>query len=102
MNYKIKYDNLPPHIQGGVQRYIEHGTPPGDFLTAVICNDLKESFGRADEENIRRMFDIVSFFYNQAPAGCWGSEKRMMRWIKEGGLNGRLEAILSDPSPIAK
>lgn len=79
----INYDHLPEHIQGGVQRYIEHGIIPGDFLQAVICNDLKESFGRADDTNIKRMFDIVSFFYNEAPAGCWGSRKIMTAWSEK-------------------
>ena len=76
------YSKLPSHIQKGVQRYIEHGVKPGDFLTAVICNDLKESFARADETNIERMFDIVSFFYNEAPLWCWGSPERMKNWIE--------------------
>ena len=78
----INYDRLPEHIRGGVKRYIEDKIPPGDFLTAVICNNLKESFGRADETNIAHMFDIVSFFYNEAPSGCWGSKKKMNDWLK--------------------
>ncbi|GAG54996.1 unnamed protein product, partial [marine sediment metagenome] len=63
----INYSKLPSHIRASTKRYIEHGVKPGDFLTAVICNDLKESFARADEINTERMFDIVSFFYNEAP-----------------------------------
>ena len=55
------YSKLPKHIQGGVKRYIERGVLPGDFLQAVICNDLKESFGRADDINISKMFNIVNF-----------------------------------------
>lgn len=77
------YDLLPEGIRGGVQRYVEHGVPPGGFLTAVICNDLKESFVRADENNIRRMFDIVSFFYNEVPINCWGSKERMLTWMEQ-------------------
>jgi hypothetical protein len=83
----IDYSILPEYIQGGAQRYIEHGILPGGFLQAVICNDLKESFGKADDINIRKMFDIVSFFYNEAPLACWGSEKKMDHWIKIGGLS---------------
>ncbi len=76
------YDLLPEHIREGVKLYIEHGVLPGSFLRAVITNNLMESFGRADETNIRRMFDIVSFFYNEAPETCWGSKKKMERWVK--------------------
>lgn len=88
MSLTPDYSKLPSHIQGGARRYIEHGVKPGDFLTAVICNDLKESFGRADEINTARMFDIVDFFYNEAPAGCWGSKGRMKDWIERGGWEG--------------
>jgi len=76
------YDRLPEHIRQGVRSYIEDGAPPGSFLQAVICNDLTESFARADDINITRMFDIVSFFYNEAPLTCWKSEKNMVAWIK--------------------
>ncbi|GAG54001.1 unnamed protein product [marine sediment metagenome] len=78
----INYTLLPEHIKGGAQRWIENGITPGGFLVAVICNDLKESFGRADDINIHRMFDIVKFFYNEAPGSCWGSKERMIAWKK--------------------
>lgn len=76
------YNLLPKHIRGGVQRYIEGGVKPGHFLQAVICNDLKESFIKADDTNIARMFDIVCFFYNEAPYDCWGSKEKMLQWMK--------------------
>ena len=74
------YGGLPVGLREGVQRYIEHGVIPGDFLQAVISNDLKESFGKADIHNRERMFDIVSWFYNNAPAECWGSKEKMIAW----------------------
>jgi len=81
----INYTLLPEHIRGGAQRWIERGVDPGDFLTAVICNNLTESFGRADDINLHRMFDIVSFFYNEAPSECWGSKEKMEVWRKKHG-----------------
>ena len=78
----IAYERIPEHLRGGMQRYIEKGIEPGDFLTAVICNDLKESFARADDTNRERMFDIVCFIYNEAPSLCWGSREKMNAWIK--------------------
>lgn len=77
------YDLLPEGLRDGVKLYIEDGIKPGSFLTAVVCNDLKESFGRADENSIRRMFDIVSFFYNEVPLNCWGSKKNMETWMQQ-------------------
>ena len=83
---QIDYEALPEHIRAGVQRYVERGIIPGDFLQAVICNNLKESFERADDINQNRMFDIVKFFYNEVPGSCWGSKERMMKWNEKGGL----------------
>jgi len=84
----IDYKRLPKHIRGGAKRYIEDGISPGSFLSAVICNNLTESFARADETNISKMFDIVRFFYNEAPSQCWGSPKEMEDWVEKGGLHG--------------
>lgn len=77
---------VPPHIHGAIVRYIVDGTPPGGFLTAVICNDLRESFARADLDNREQLFEIVNFFYNHAPGKCWGSPDEMMTW--EGMTGG--------------
>lgn len=83
----IDYSTLPMHTQRGVKDYIENRIPTGGFLHAVITNDLKEAFGRADDINRDRMFDIVSFFYNQAPINCWGSVKAYDDWIKNEPTN---------------
>jgi len=78
----INYNRLPQHIRGGVQRYIEEGCPVGSFLEAVISNDLREAFGRADDINQDSMFEIVKFFYSEAPSPCWGSPEKMRAWLK--------------------
>jgi hypothetical protein len=77
---------LPERMHGGVRRYIEQGIPPGDFLTAVISNDLCEACGRADEENQHLLFEYVKFFYCHAPQECWGSQEKYKAWVQHGGL----------------
>ena len=84
----IDYSILPEHMRDGARLYIENGIEPGSFMSAVICNDLMEAFGRADMINKLCMFDIVRFFYNEAPAGCHGSPATMDAWVKSGGLKG--------------
>ena len=76
------YQLLPERLQGGVQRYIEDGIKPGDFLTAVITNNLKETVYRADDDMIKIIPQIVFWFYNEAPYECWGSEDNMWKWIQ--------------------
>lgn len=79
---------LPQRMRGGVCRYIENGIPPGDFLTAVISNDLREACGRADEENRHLLFEYVKFFHCHAPRQCWGSEDNFKTWTRHHGLDG--------------
>lgn len=68
--------------QDTIDRYVDHGVPPGDFVKAVLCNDLRESFGRADHENIATMFEIVKYCYNHIPAACWGSHEAYKNWME--------------------
>ena len=96
------YGRLPEHIRPGVQRYIENGILPGDFLRAVICNKLKESFMYADDTNLLRMQDIVSFFYTQAPFDCQGSEEIMISWsVKGGTIGANYEQKTAEQNPEA-
>lgn len=72
---------IPAYMVGAVKRYILQGIPPGSFLTAVISNDLREAFARADDDNATAMQGWVRFFYNYAPSGCWGSPERYSNWL---------------------
>jgi len=83
MNYDMNYEQLPEHIRHGFQAYIEEHREPGDFVMACLENNLCEACGRADETNRERMFDIVSFLYNEAPAECWGSSAKVEAWLAE-------------------
>ena len=82
----LNYQTMPASMRPGTQLYIEKGILPGSFLRAVISNDLKESFAQADEINQRRMFEIVKWWYLEAPSPCWGSEEKMLAWHHNGGL----------------
>lgn len=88
----IKYTGLPDHMQSGARRYIELGVAPGDFLTAVLSNDLKEAFGRADPANQAAMSEWVSWLYNECPMSANGSLETVKAWCIAGGLSGRADA----------
>jgi len=79
----IDYTKLPQHIRGGMKRYVEEHVLPGNFLQAVICNDLTEAFIRADDINIEKMFEIVGFMYWEVPRMCWGSKEKMKKWMEK-------------------
>jgi len=85
--YTFRNFYIPERMMGVILRYVEHGIEPGDFLTAIITNNLSEAVMRADDENINNLPAYVAWFYNEAPAGCWGSCERMKTWMamREGG-----------------
>lgn len=85
---EINYHSLPGHLRAGAENYINNGIIPGEFLQAVIKNDLFEAVGRADSVNKFVLLEICQFFINEAPASCHGSAKTMHDWALRGGLNG--------------
>jgi hypothetical protein len=66
----------------GINRYVNDRCPVGSFLTAVLSNNLRESFARADEDNLKDMFEIVSYCYNKIPSHCWGSPEKVQQWLE--------------------
>lgn len=71
------------YMADGMRRYFENGISPGSFGTALLCNDLRETFGRADETNSRCIRQWVQWLYDNAPAGSWGSRERFNDWIAQ-------------------
>ncbi len=76
------YDKLPAHLRDGVRRYIEDHGGVGDFLTAVIQNDLWGAIRRADGVSLVALPTIVAWFYWEAPGNCWGSKEKHEAWIE--------------------
>ena len=77
----IDYSDLPEHMQGAMERYMQYGIEPGSFLTAVLCNDLMGAVGRADSINRARLNDYATWLYNNAPRMSFGSLEKVERWI---------------------
>ena len=75
--------DVPAHIHGALTRYVLDHAPVGDFLYAVLTNNLSHSFGRADPENRAHLFDIVMWVWNEVPGDCWGSESKVDAWLAQ-------------------
>jgi hypothetical protein len=76
-----EYSLIPEDTIESIDRWVQHGCPPGDFLLAVLTNDLRAACERADLRNRRVLFEIVSYLYNKCPSGCWGSSERVKHWV---------------------
>lgn len=78
---RLDVAEVPEHLHGGLIRYLTSGIPPGHFLTAVLENNLAESFSRADENSRAGLFNLVRFLYNDVPSTAWGSRAKVDAWM---------------------
>ena len=61
-------------------RWAQEAIPTGGFCTAVLINDLRGAALRADDNNARFLWHVVSYCHNQLPAVCWGSMDAVAAW----------------------
>ena len=79
----MDFTGVPIHLHQGLLRYLHDGVPPGNFLQAVIRNDLSDAILRADDECLGSIKGIVGFFNMEMPAPSWGSQAAMDKWCKQ-------------------
>ena len=82
MSYQFRKWYIRDEMIEAIGRYVDHGIGPGDFLCAVICNNLREAIGCADDENLDNLPAFVAYFHNEVPGPCWGSTLKMTEWIR--------------------
>lgn len=71
---------VPEHLRGGLLRWMVDGIRPGDFLCAILRNDLHDAERRADPTSRLAMTAIHDWLYNFAPCNCWRSVTNFARW----------------------
>lgn len=81
-----QYSQIPPHMMQAMVHYVVTGDVSSDFLKAVIDNNIKGAVGYADDSNCKILYIYVTWFYNRAPALCWGSTVNREAWIARGGM----------------
>ena len=72
---------LPQHMRGGFYRYVLDRIEGGSFMTAVLANDLKGAYQRADHINKLALPQIVEFIVSTLPIGCHGSHEKVQAWL---------------------
>jgi hypothetical protein len=85
MNFDGDYEAIPPHMRDAIMNYALHRKRPGDFLTAVICNDLRGAVFHADATNLRLLKTYLYWFYNRCPAFLVGKENFVRHLNPEAG-----------------
>ena len=84
---------IPDYTRQGIDAYVKERRPIGDFLTAVLTNNLRASFQTADEENRANLFYVVNYCYNEIPSDCWGSPEKVQAWLNHDDPAAAQEAL---------
>ncbi len=72
---------IPTHMHESVIAYVVHGRLPGNFLRAVLSNDLQDAVFLANHANRAALANYVKVLYWAVPASCWGSPEAVTRWL---------------------
>ena len=79
--FKAGEFDIPEHLHQEIDNYINNHVRPGNFLSAIIFNELRNSVELADFENIGQFLAYLGFFKNHAPKECWGSREAFTNWL---------------------
>jgi hypothetical protein len=74
-------DLVPGSLWPGLERYFVDRVEPGQFLVALLANDLRAAIGRADPASLEALPDLCKFLYNFAPARSHGSQAAVDSWL---------------------
>lgn len=80
---RLVESHVPEHLHDGLVHYIAARRPVGQFLMAVLTNDLHKACAHADDICQVHLHSLVFFLYNYAPGTCWGSTKGVARWLTD-------------------
>jgi hypothetical protein len=81
---------VPVYMRAAVTGYVLDGRPVGDFLTALLANDLLAAARHADDANLVAFGRWARLVYQHMPSQCHGSYHIVCRWIAAGGARGHV------------
>jgi len=73
---------VPPQILESLRAYAVERRPTGNFLCAVLANNLQQAISYADPGNMLALAAIGRYVYNALPSECWGSPGAVAAWLK--------------------
>ena len=74
-------DLCPMMIKAGIANYVDEGGEPGDFLQAILENDLATALMLADAENIHFLRHIMAHVHEFVPHRLMGSAHNVTEHI---------------------
>lgn len=83
MKMDYSHHDVPEHTQEALNNYFFHGYEPGNFVTAVLCNDLMRATNSCDHINKKYLTDIAKWVMHNAPNMSWGSRQMVQDWLHD-------------------
>ena len=84
--------DIPAPVLKALTSYVNLGSPPDLFLTAVLENDLAGAVAFADDGSLAALTALVVLIHNETPGECWRSPDRVAAWLRMWE-NDRLEIV---------
>jgi hypothetical protein len=73
---------IPEKFKDALLLYANYGVPTGNFLRAILSNDLIEAVGRADHLTIDIIPALAFFVSNHLPKASHGSREKYDAWVR--------------------
>lgn len=86
LHISMEEAGIPRTLQPGLVRYFLQGIRPGDFLQAVLKNDLRGAVVRASDPS--SLGPLVLWLNTCVPHPSWGSPQAVERWITYKTVGG--------------
>lgn len=71
---------IPQKTVRALMRWQDEGVMPGDFLQAVLANDLLDAACRADDESLPALKAICLWVHWELPPQAHGTREALKAW----------------------
>lgn len=95
---------LPDETIAALELYRTKGLPPGEFLQAILSNDLKRAVSEGLSDERETIAQVVAWAHGNLPTQAWGSEGAVEEWIdryKRTSRRARLNALVAKLRELA-
>lgn len=83
-------EGVRPETIQALEDYVNSGKHPGDFLVAVLANDLTEAAIKVSVEDKYTLPEVAAYVYHHMPYNMRGGWKKVFDYIEafKGASNG--------------
>ena len=74
---------LPEHLAGAIDRFVDQRLQPGDCLRALLAYDMREYNRRADNATMAASPALIRYIFNTVPEHACGSYLAVDSWCNQ-------------------